>query len=1100
MGARDAERARVSGYDGPVRTPVTSPRWYQQAVIYEVHVRAFCDADGDGVGDLAGLTSKLDYLVELGVTALWLLPFYPSPMRDGGYDIADYTSVHPAYGTLADFERFLAAAHARGLRVITELVVNHTSSDHAWFQAARRAPRGSAARDFYVWSDRPDRYPDARVIFRDFEPTNWTWDPVAEAYYWHRFYDHQPDLNFDNPAVHAAVMAAMDFWLDLGVDGLRLDAVPYLYERDGTTCENLPETHAFLRSLRTHVDARYRDRMLLAEANQWPVDAAAYFGDGDECHMNFNFPLMPRLFMALQQEDRFPIVDVMRQTPPLPPGTQWATFLRNHDELTLEMVTEEERDYMYRAYARDPAARLNLGIRRRLAPLLGSRRKIEFANALLLSLPGSPVLYYGDELGMGDNVHLGDRDGVRTPMQWSSERNAGFSRAEPDALYAPVIVEPEYHYQTVNAEAQHQNPASLLWWMKRLIAMRRAHPALAVGALQFVAVDNPHVLVFVRSHGDARLLIAANLSRFVQHADLELAAVAGHAPVELFGGTRFPVITERPYGLSFGPFTFMWFRLEPPAPVGRDRAHLDAPGPWWTIQDDRRRLAEAVVDYAADRRWFRGGDRARTGVELIDVLPLATAPARYLALVVEVRFATGEPERYLVPVGFAAGAPAAELAHAAPSALIASVTVAEPEPITGMLYDALATGEAAAALLAGVRVGATIAGEHGRLRCVARGTPAPEPDPPPRLLAPDRGSTTVRFGERAVLKAFRQLEPSINAEIELGEHLAGHPAARTPAVLGTVHYLADGGAPAAVAVVHAFVDHQGSAWDLLCDELTAALTQQLSTPTALPAPGDVDVVAAADAPAEVDEVIGGDLRIARALAARVATVHLALADSADAALRPTPFTVTHQQSIFQAARTVLVRTVEALVRARPTLAPEVVPLVERVAGAQAALEDALRAVQARPIAAVRIRCHGGLDLKEILRAGDDFVLIDFEGEPARPLAERRYKRSPLRDVAGVLRSLAQVGDAGLATGWLRGPDHTDRRLWADAWVAWMSAAFVRAYTAHAAALVPARADDRRALLAFYALELELAHVGRALGHDRDQLAWSLGRLLASVDA
>ncbi|MFS8879362.1 maltose alpha-D-glucosyltransferase, partial [Synechococcus sp. H55.11] len=501
----------------PAKTPTLladDPLWYKDAVIYELHVRAFCDSNGDGIGDFPGLTSKLDYLQDLGVTAIWLLPFYPSPLRDDGYDIADYTNIHPNYGTLADFKVFIREAHRRGLRVITELVCNHTSDQHPWFQRARRAKPGTSARNFYVWSDTPDRYKDARIIFKDFETSNWTWDPVAQAYYWHRFYSHQPDLNFENPAVQRAVFKAMEFWLDLGVDGMRLDAIPYLYEAEGTNCENLPETHAFLKRLRKHMDEKYQGRMFLAEANQWPEDAVAYFGDGDECHMAFHFPVMPRLFMSVHLENRYPIIDIMRQTPPIPDNCQWAIFLRNHDELTLEMVTDEERDYMYRVYARDPQARINLGIRRRLAPLLGNhRRKIELMNGLLFSLPGTPVIYYGDEIGMGDNIYLGDRNGVRTPMQWSGDRNAGFSRANPQQLYLPVITDPEYHYETVNVETQSANQHSLLWWTKRLIALRKRYAAFGRGTLEFLYPENRKVLCFLRKTEDQILLAVFNLSR-----------------------------------------------------------------------------------------------------------------------------------------------------------------------------------------------------------------------------------------------------------------------------------------------------------------------------------------------------------------------------------------------------------------------------------------------------------------------------------------------------------------------------------------------------------------------------------------------------------
>ncbi|HML56241.1 MAG TPA: maltose alpha-D-glucosyltransferase, partial [Solidesulfovibrio magneticus] len=571
--------------------------WYKETLVYELHVRSFADGDGDGVGDFAGLIDRLDYLERLGVGALWLQPFYPSPLRDDGYDIADYCGINPAYGDLRDFRRFLREAHKRGLRVITELVLNHTSDQHPWFQRARQAKPGSPARDFYVWSDTPEKYRQARVIFKDFENSNWAFDPVAKAYYWHRFYAHQPDLNYDNPAVRQAMLKVVDFWLTMGVDGLRLDAVPYLFERPGTNCENLPETHAFLKDLRAHVDERFPGRMLLAEANQWPEDAVAYFGDGDECHMAFHFPVMPRIFMALWSEDRYPVIDIMEQTPAIPESCQWALFLRNHDELTLEMVSDEERDAMYRAYARDAQARINLGIRRRLAPLMqNDRRRMELINILLLSFPGTPILYYGDEIGMGDNYHLGDRNGVRTPMQWSPDRNAGFSRANPQSLFLPVVSDPEYHFERVNVETQERNPSSFLWWIRRLLAAYKAEPALGRGDLHFVAGENTKVLALLRRHGEHRLLAVINLSRQAQATELDLAELAGYTPVDVFGQTRFPVIGRAPYVLTMGGHDYFWFRLEPEpdadaaAPTGpaclggeaareiRDQETLSVPG------------------------------------------------------------------------------------------------------------------------------------------------------------------------------------------------------------------------------------------------------------------------------------------------------------------------------------------------------------------------------------------------------------------------------------------------------------------------------------------------------------------------------------------
>src|ERR1700704_3702287 len=555
----------------------TPPLWFKEAIIYQLHIKTFCDGNNDGIGDFQGLLSKLDYLRNLGVTAIWLLPFYPSPLRDDGYDIADYYNVHPSYGTLDDFRQFLEAAHEAGLKVITELVLNHTSDQHIWFQRSRRAVAGDPWRDYYVWSDDPNKYQDARIIFKDTELSNWTYDPVAKSYFWHRFYSHQPDLNYDNPEVCSAMYKVVDFWLDMGVEGLRLDAVPYLFEREGTSCENLPETHEYLQKVRAHIDEKYVDRMLLAEANQWPDDAVAYFGTGNECHMAFNFPIMPRIYMSLHMEDRYPLLDILDQTPSIPENCQWAIFLRNHDELTLEMVTEEERDYMYRVYARDPRARINLGIRRRLAPLLSNnRRKLELIHAILFSMPGSPILYYGDEIGMGDNIYLGDRNSVRTPMQWSADRNAGFSQTGTQRLFLPLIVDDQYHYQAVHVEQQAASGSSLLSWMKRLIAVRRRYQAFGHGDFRMLFPDNHRVLAFIRRYQDEVILVIANLSRFVQYAGLDLSAFKGTSPIELFGRAQFPPIAESPYFLTLGPHSFYWFLL-PPAGAAADRPGAPAP-------------------------------------------------------------------------------------------------------------------------------------------------------------------------------------------------------------------------------------------------------------------------------------------------------------------------------------------------------------------------------------------------------------------------------------------------------------------------------------------------------------------------------------------
>jgi maltose alpha-D-glucosyltransferase / alpha-amylase len=552
------------------------PAWHHDAIIYQLHVKAFRDSNRDGFGDFRGLLEKLDYIAELGVTAIWLLPFYPSPLKDDGYDIADFTGVHPNYGSLDDVVAFLDAAHARGLRVITELVINHTSDQHPWFQRARTAPKGSPERDFYVWSDDPNKYAQARIIFTDTETSNWTWDPLAQQFFWHRFFSHQPDLNFDNPAVLDGVLDVMRFWLRLGVDGLRLDAIPYLVEREGTSCENLPETHVVLKKLRAVLDAEFPGRIFLAEANQWPTDVREYFGNGDECHMAFHFPVMPRMYMALAREDRTPIVDIMDRTPAIPSQCQWAIFLRNHDELTLEMVTEDERAFMYGRYASDPRMRVNVGIRRRLAPLMDNGRdEIELMHALLMSLPGSPVLYYGDEIGMGDNIFLGDRNGVRTPMQWSADRNAGFSSVASAALYFPVIVDPPYGYQTVNVEAQESTVTSLLQWIRAIIRLRRRYCAFGRGTFEPLAPENRRVLAFLRRWQDEVILCVNNLARHAQYVELDLTEFEGWSPMELWSGQAFPTITTRPYLLTLSGRDFLWFRLQPPG--GPERLGAIAP-------------------------------------------------------------------------------------------------------------------------------------------------------------------------------------------------------------------------------------------------------------------------------------------------------------------------------------------------------------------------------------------------------------------------------------------------------------------------------------------------------------------------------------------
>ncbi|MEZ4297178.1 MAG: maltose alpha-D-glucosyltransferase [Polyangiaceae bacterium] len=1097
------------------------PLWYKDAVIYELHIRAFGDSNGDGIGDLNGLIERLDYVADLGATAIWVLPFYPSPLKDGGYDIADYTGIHESYGTRRDFARLLREAHKRGLRVITELVMNHTSSDHPWFQRARRAPPGSRYRNYYVWSDSAAKYDGVRIIFQDFETSNWTWDPVAKAYYWHRFYSHQPDLNFDNPEVQQAMLEVVDFWLEMGVDGLRLDAVPYLYEREGTTCENLPETHAFLKSLRAHIDAKFKNRMLLAEANMWPADAAAYFGEGkgDECHMNFHFPLMPRMFMAIQLEDSFPIVNILRQTPRIPETAQWATFLRNHDELTLEMVTDEDRDTMVRAYASERNARINLGIRRRLAPLLKVRRKIELMNALLLSLPGTPVIYYGDEIGMGDNIYLGDRDGVRTPMQWSGDRNAGFSRANPQKLYLPVIVDPEYHYEAINVEAQQQNSSSLLWWMKRIIAKRKQSRVFGRGSIDFMPVSNGRVLAYVREHEDMAVLVVANLSRFAQCAEVDLSRFEHAIPVEMFGQARFPEITKKPYFFSMSPHSFFWFVLErahgDSAEVGSTLPSFEVAGSWTSVlaPKQRAKLVSALVAHAAGRRWFRGKARGRKGAEIRDVIRLTGAlpsgkKEEFALVLLEVDYDEGDPEIYAIPLGFAVDRADIERASSTGST-VASLVVKEPGEeglaAEGTLFDAVISPRFATALLATVRSRKANPGEAGEIAGVTykllKDLPQ-DADLTPHPLASEQSNSTILYGKHLVLKLLRVVDEGVSVELEMSRYLSSLNGFRGVARLaGALEHKDRNRTASTLATVHELVPNQGEAWQLTLDSLDRYFERLLSTehrPAEPPARPATLLAGTGTIGPEVAEWVGTSLDRAKLLGKRTAELHLALAkEQKDPAFTPEAFTRMHQQSLYQSAHNLLTRTFEA-VRKKVAKDPELgAGLAKEVLAAEEVLGQKLAEITGHRIAVDRIRCHGDYHLGQVLWTGDDFVIIDFEGEPARPLTQRRFKRCPLRDVAGMVRSFHYAGAAALRRGRLRPEDIAVLRPWAAAWYDWVAAAFVESYlaTAKGAAFLPKGEKDIAILLDFYIAEKCVYEVGYELNNRPDWLEIPLRGLL-----
>jgi maltose alpha-D-glucosyltransferase / alpha-amylase len=1059
------------------------PLWFKDAVIYEVHVRAFSDASGDGMGDFAGLTQKLDYLRDLGVTAIWVLPFCPSPWRDDGYDISDYENIHPAYGTLKDFQTFLREAHGRGLRVISELVLNHTSDHHAWFQRSRRAAPGSRWREYYVWSDTPERYRDARIIFRDFETSNWTWDPIAHAYYWHRFYAHQPDLNYENPEVRQVMLDAVDFWLNLGVDGLRLDAVPYLYEREGTNCENLPETHAYLKRIRAHIDSKYRDRLILAEANQWPEDAIAYFGAGDECHMAFHFPIMPRLFMATRMEDRHPITDIMDVTPAIPDSCQWALFLRNHDELTLEMVTDEERDYMYRVYAQDRNMRINLGIRRRLAPLLeNDRRRIELLNALLFSLPGTPVIYYGDEIGMGDNIYLGDRNGVRTPMQWSAGRNAGFSHANPQRLYLPAIIDPEYHYEAVNVEAQHNNPHSLLWWMKRILAQRRQLRSMGRGSIEFLAPENRRVLAFIRRYEDEQVLVVANLSRFAQATEIDLACFQGTTPIEVFGRSPFPPVTDRPYFLSLGPHAFYWFLMQPKeAPHERFTIRTGAPptfivDDWDDIFSIRTRVAmeRLLPALLRSRRWFRGKDRVIRLVETADVIAFPKSHS-YLILV-RVEYGQGDPEMYTIPITVAMDAEAEHTleSHSELARLDG------PEGRHGVLYSGLlgtAFGEELLGAMVRRRHLAGDAGElsAGHLRNFRALWGEHRPALAPTPARTDRENTIVFFGDRFALKLYRKLEEGPHPERELLELLNAAGFAHVPPLAGAITYQASGGEPMTVALLEGFVREGTGASHFTMDHIGLFYEQALALEPDGPrteAPG---------------VLIGSYMEFVRLLALCTGEMHVALASRPEEpAVAPEPFTDFYRHGLYHGLLTHMSRTVEELHKALRHLPEAVRTWAQSLLDRQDQLRLHLQPLRDTRLDAMRIRAHGDYHLGQVLYTGRDLVILDFEGDPARPLSERRIKRSPLVDAASMLDSFHHAAYSALhgnVPGIVPKPESAAAlEKWAKFWYQGVSAAFLEAYLAvpGLAALLPSAAAEQHMLLNIYRMDTALQKLSRLL--------------------
>jgi maltose alpha-D-glucosyltransferase/alpha-amylase len=1088
------------------------PSWYKDAVIYQLHVKAFFDSNDDGNGDFRGLTAKLDYIRDLGVNAVWLLPFYPSPLKDDGYDVADYHNVHPQYGTRNDFRHFVREAHRRDLKVITELVVNHTSDQHPWFQAARRAPAGSAKRDYYVWSDDPTKYAGTRIIFTDTESSNWAWDPVAKAHYWHRFFSHQPDLNFDNPRVLKAILRTMRFWLDMGVDGFRLDAIPYLCEREGTSNENLRETHAVIKQIRAALDARYEGRVLLAEANQWPEDVREYFGDGDECHMAYHFPLMPRMYMAIALEDRHPVVEIMQQTPDVPEICQWAIFLRNHDELTLEMVTSKERDYMYRMYAADARARINLGIRRRLAPLMeNDLDRIKLMNSLLLSMPGSPIVYYGDEIGMGDNIFIGDRNGVRTPMQWSPDRNAGFSRTDPQRLYLPPIMDPVYGYEAVNVEAQSRDPSSLLNWMRRMLAVRRGSKAFGRGRLTFLRPGNRKVLAYLREYGDEAILCVANVARSAQPTELELERFRGRVPVELMGRTAFPPIGELPYMLTLPAHGFYWFRLAADVPVphwheeriaredmpvlvlfdGWTSFFRDRVVPWRIAMAEKVRdqLEQSVLPlYLESQRWFAAKGETIKRARLADHAVWQAGRRSWLIARLDIEGATerAEPAKYFLPLALAWEDEDEALVRALAPATLARV---RQQANVGVLADAAADEAFCRALVEAIGAGQELATAQGKVRFVrthafaelagdaTAGLPVGRPQA-------QSSNTVVTLGRRLFLKIYRQLRDGVNPEVEIGRFLTD--VVRFPncvPVAGAIEYAAADGTPMTLALLQAYVGNQGDGWTLTLNYLERFLEDRRT---------------AADPP--LKDVHGAYLALVHTLGVRTAELHLALAArTGDPAFDPEPVAAQDGVAWKNRVRDEAVATLDLVERRREQLPPPVRDEAQALLDRRDELIARIDACAVAAVGSVKIRYHGDYHLGQVLLANNDFVIIDFEGEPARPVAERRRKHSPLRDVAGMLRSFNYAQTSALARVAQTEGDAARLAPLAAAWETDVRRVFLGAYadTVRGGQRV-ASLEETGGLIELFEIEKALYELRYEIDHRPDWIRTPLAWLLALV--
>lgn len=1117
----------------------SDPLWFKDAIIYQLHIKSFYDSNADGFGDFPGLIEKLDYIQDLGADCIWLLPFYPSPLKDDGYDIADYEEINPVYGSRDDFHRFITEAHRRGIRVVTELVINHTSDQHPWFEASRHAPAGSNKRNYYVWSDTDQIYKDARIIFCDTEKSNWTWDPVANAYYWHRFFSHQPDLNFDNPSVIRTIEKIMRFWLDLGVDGLRLDAIPYLIERDGTNCENLPETHEILKGFRKVIDDNYEGRVFLAEANQWPSDVVQYFGDGDECHMAFHFPVMPRLFMALHQEDRHPITEIMGQTPAIPENCQWAMFLRNHDELTLEMVTDTERDYMYKAYADDPMMRINVGIRRRLAPLLQySRQRIELMNSLLFSLPGTPIIYYGDEIGMGENIFLGDRNGVRTPMQWNSDRNAGFSRAVFAKLYSAPIMDPITGYQAINVEAQSMDPSSLLNWMKMMVRLRKKHKVFGRGTFEVVDSDNRKILSYIRRYQNEKLLVVANLSRYPQSAALSLKEFAGIQPTEMLGLGQFHPITEEPYILTLGPYSFYWLALELPqesVPITMTPKPTEVKSQeeqqqiretvqlvrthrredWQTLMTGTLRWKlerDVLPEYIKNQRWFGSKTKVISSVKIVDWVPVTETPELGAIIFVELEFAQDTTELYTLFFAVAEGQQADDILEKNPGYVIAEL--ASNGDDHALIYDALESSDFCLALLDLIDKGQTIKSRFGLLE--SQHTPKyltlikDEKPFTVKRVRTEQSNSSILFGTSFILKLYRHLQPGTNPDYEIGRYLTDIADFKhVPATAGATTYTPKGSEMAyQTGILQELVWNQGDAWNYTVEEFRRfyerAITHMYLLEKVDPGQKRISELMDQDVPREVYELLGIYLREATTLGKRTAEMHIALsAETKDQAFKPEPVTKEELARMKAEMQGDVDMILDAVRLKQKSLAPDMIDRAAELLQYREALMGIIGSLETVKQDLVKIRVHGDYHLGQVLYRAGDFMILDFEGEPSKDISLRSRKHIALKDVAGMVRSFSYAAYAGLFLFLHNRPEDLEQFLpWAKACQTWVSVAFLKGYleTATGHSFIPANQTDFFKALLPFVVDKAIYEINYELNNRPDWLKVPVSSLLQYLKA